>query len=432
MAISRRRLLATGSVAAAATAGAGGYLWLRRDRSLEPGELTILSGWDESQGGQRHQLLAEWREMHPENPARIVEIGSVADAHRSEMVARAQSGRPTVDIYNLDVTWIAEFAEADYLCSLDTSGLDLDGFLEQPLLACEYDDELWALPFNTDAGLLFYRSDLPDLIPEPPTDWGSLEAQVGAVFGSGQRPRGLVAGYASQLADYEGLTVNALEMIWAEHGELVRGDWREPEIDLDSTEIREAFQRLARVSVVEEPQLILPDSATFDETATTSAFSDRKVLFMRNWPIAFRNLQRAADDGAARPPDWFGVRPLPGPSVLGGQNLAVAKHSPRPRAAQALIEFLTSEPSQRRLFRDGGLAATRHAVYDDPEILAEYPYAPQLRDAVGSARLRPVTPYYAGFSEAFREGVRYAIEQDGQLEEGFANRLTDALRGLRR
>jgi multiple sugar transport system substrate-binding protein len=387
-----------------------------------------MSGWDESIGGQRHQLLEEWEQAHPANPYEIIEIGGVADAHRSEMVARAQSGEYNVDIFNLDVTWIAEFAEAGYIQALP-SDVDTSGFLEQALQACRYDGELWALPFNSDAGLLFYRSDLT-----PPADWGELEAQVHAAFNADPVPRGLVAGYAGQFANYEGLTVNALEMIWSEHGELVSGDWRNPVIEPDTSEVREALTRLARVSAQENPQLILPDALAFDEAATTSAFAERRIVFMRNWPLAFRNLQNVAD-GDTAPPDWFGVRPLPGPSVLGGQNLAIAARSSRPRAARALIEFLTSEPSQRRLFGAGGLAATRHAVYDDPNITTARPYAPHLRDAIESARLRPVTPHYARFSETFREGMRYAMTHGGALPggpTGFRDRLAGALRGFRR
>jgi ABC-type glycerol-3-phosphate transport system substrate-binding protein len=428
--IGRRELLLAAGAGAVATGG--GYLLLRdRDGSPEPGTLRIMSGRDESIGGLRHQLLQEWAAANPANPSEILEVGGVADAHRSEMVASAQSGEYSVDIFNLDVTWIAEFAEAGYIRPLP-SDVDTTGFLEQALEACRYDGELWALPFNTDAGLLYFPTSL---VPVPPADWGGLEALVGDVFNSEAPPRGLLAGYAGQFANYEGLTVNALEMIWASHGELVSGDWREPVIEPDTSEVREGLARLARVNVSEEPQLILRDSVTFDETATTTAFSERRVLFMRNWPIAYRNLQRAADGGASPDAGWFGVRPLPGPSVLGGQNLAIARHSPRPHAAQALIEFLTSEPSQRHLFGDGGLAATRHAVYDDRDIMEKRPYAPHLRDAIASARLRPVTPYYARFSETFREGMRHAMANDGALPDGpdaFAERLAGALRGFRR
>jgi multiple sugar transport system substrate-binding protein len=99
---------------------------VERRGGLEPGpyELVVLSGRDDSIGGQRQQLVDEWNALHPESKARIVELSSRADAQRSEMLARAQSDGSAgagVDVYNLDVTWTAEFADAGYLTSLDES-----------------------------------------------------------------------------------------------------------------------------------------------------------------------------------------------------------------------------------------------------------------------------------------------------------------------
>ena len=78
---------------------------------------------------------------------------------------------------------------------------------------------------------------------------------------------------------------------------------------------------------------------------------------MRNWPVAYSGC-RPGD----QPMTDFGVRTLPGPSVLGGQNLAMASSTDNPAAAQELIRFLTSEESELRLFRDGGFAAPHRGV----------------------------------------------------------------------
>jgi multiple sugar transport system substrate-binding protein len=431
--VSRRGFLA--GAGAVGLAALGGCVLRREDLSQESDALVILSGGDQSEGGMRHELVERrWSGDLHRTPATIRVVGGVADAQRSQMVAHAQSGRTDVDIYNLDVTWTAEFAQAGYLRPLDRTTLDTDGFLDQPLRTCWYDGQLWALPFNSDAGLLYFRSDL--VPPEQaPTDWGGIEWWTHQVLGSPGSPDDLVAGYAGQLADYEGLTVNAFEMIWAEHGEVLTGDWRDPRILIESGPVADALRRLARVFSAEDPQLILPESAEFDEAGTTNAFRERKVLFMRNWPVAHRTLgggngAPVGDDAPAGPE--FDVRRLPGPSVLGGQNLAIAANSTRPDSAQELIEFLTGEDSQRDLFGEGGLPATRGAVYDDPEIVRDHRYAPDLREAIQMARPRPLTPYYSRFSEVFRQGVRHALHNGGEIPDRFADQLANALQGLRR
>ena len=127
----------------------------------------------------------------------------------------------------------------------------------------------------------------------------------------------------------------------------------------------------------------------------------------------------------------FGVAKLPGPSVLGGQNLAVAKHSRHPRAARALIAFLTGERSQQLLFERGGFAATREIVYRDAAVVKLYRYAPTLLEAIRSAHSRPVTAHYAQFSETFRQVVLEALADGGRLPPDAKPRLQRALQGYR-
>jgi multiple sugar transport system substrate-binding protein len=178
-------------------------------------------------------------------------LPAVADEQLSEMRARAQSVERDVDVFNLDVTWTAEFAENDWIRPL--AGVDDTGFLDQPLETCRYRDKLWALPFNTDAGLLFYRpahlkargvdAERADVKARPPRSWDTLTRLIDTAF-AGPLPAGdrLEAGYAAQFGDYEGLTVNAMEAIWAADGEVVDSDGN---VRLDSEEASDALQQPA-------------------------------------------------------------------------------------------------------------------------------------------------------------------------------------------
>ncbi|HCU49696.1 MAG TPA: hypothetical protein DGG94_07830, partial [Micromonosporaceae bacterium] len=359
-------------------------LWLDPE-GLEKGTIVVLSGRDDGLGGQRQALIDQWNALPGRPRAEIIELTGGADAYRSEMVSRAQAGGGGIDVFNLDVTWIAEFAHAGYLRPLAREGLDTSGFLAKPLETCWYQDKLWALPFNTDAGLLFYRSDL--ITSSPPSSWPAIRNTIDDVFArQGSQHPELIAGYTGQLADYEGLTVNAFEAIWAAEGDVVKGNG---DVVIDTAEAREGLRRLATGLQPGNPQHILPESLTYEESRSMQAFRDGKTLFMRNWPVAYRHLGvpgESAGDVLA-----FQTTVLPRGSVLGGQNLAISKSSDQPRAAQKLIEFLTGERSQQILFERGGFAATRELVYQDSEVQQRYPYAQTLLTAVRTARLRPVT-----------------------------------------
>jgi multiple sugar transport system substrate-binding protein len=380
--------------------------------ALEPGPIVILTGRDDSIGGQRQQLVNQWNLLHEENPARIVELPAHVDAQRSEMLARAQSGRGEIDVFNLDVTWTAEFAENGYIRSLDESRISTRGFLDGPLDTCRYGGSLWALPFNADVGLLYYRSDL---VEDPPRTWEDLEAEVET---HRARSGNEVDGYAGQFADYEGLTVNALEVVGGAGGAILDNAGNVV-AQAERAAVGEGLERLRVIAPAGVPEL--------DEDGSIQRFQSGGALFMRNWPRAYRSL---AQDLEGAPAVEFGIAPLPGGSgVLGGQNLAVSADSTRPRAAQALIEFLTGERSQQILFERGGLPATREVVYSDQAVRERYPYVEILEEALKSADLRPTQPHYARISEVFRAAAIGYLRQGRPLAEDLQAQLEDAVKG---
>ena len=93
------------------------------------------------------------------------------------------------------------------------------------------------------------------------------------------------------------------------------------------------------------------------------------------------------------------------------------------------MEFLTSEASQQILFQDGGYAATRQRIYEDPYIRKNYGYANLLLEAVKGAKLRPVTPHYRDFSEEFRRIVLGVLRTGDDVSANDLRRLESALEG---
>lgn len=412
------------------------------DDGLDGDVLVVLSGKDDGVGSQRQRLIETWNALHPDQQARIQVLPASADAQHSEMRRRAQSDLHDVDIFNLDVTWTAEFAAAEFIRPL--KGINESGFLAKPLETCRYEGTLWALPFNTDAGLLFFRPQRlrqayteqewqreVDPKQHPPT-WEGIRRETEAVIAA-KRPAGdkLAAGYTGQFDDYEGLTVNAMEAVWEAGGQVVDDDGS---VALGSEDARRGIRALFKG--FDDSQIILADARQQQELGSTLVFKEGRVLFMRNWPVAYRQLKQPSADAdptsASTATSEFDVTTLPGPSALGGQNLAVASESRHPEAARELIEFLTGEASQQVLFQDGGLASTRLRTYKDPQIQRNYPYASKLLTAIGDAELRPVTPHYWLFSQVFRQVVTEALDGDGEITDAQIKQLERALKGERR
>ncbi len=446
-----------------------------------PAEIRLATGTDLSSGGIRNRLLAEWNRRCPDHPVRLVELAADADLQRSQMVAAEQAGGAGYDVLNLDVTWIAEFARAGLIRELPRT--DDPDFLESARHTAEFDHRVWARPFNTDAGLLYYRLDLlravhtPDSGPEGhgPADWPALKRdveQLDATLDRAAHP-GYQAGYITQLGDYEGLTVNALEAVWSAGGELVGADGRPVAGSKQQVRAQSGLDQLA--ARYHDRSMMPPTARSADETESLRAFAAGEVAFMRNWPYAYSVLAQTLTPG-----EDFEVTTLPardqggspGVSVLGGQNLAVTAESLHPEAAAALIGFLTGRQSERCLL-EGGLAATRASAYTNgpqaphclladaapdgaaPDGATATPgtaspaerkgrpeavqgpdglprYAQTLNRALTNARPRPATPYYEAFTHEVQAQVGRMLQPAGgppATADELNGRLAAVLRG---
>lgn len=475
--ITRRGFIVGGAVGL--LAGAGLPLGLERLfggaadlETFSPGDqLTILSGRDETDGGQRRLLVELWNRVHEKHPARIVEVSSNADRAYSTMLSAAQAREPRYDVYNLDIPWVPQFAQSGYLRVLD--GATGDGFLSEPWAAGTWDGAAYALPFNSDVGLLYCNLDLiaeyyggqvPATDPIPVRDWASLDAFAHEVFakvggGDGLSRPPVDTAIALQLADYEGFTVNLWEVLLGAGAVSVDPTGRPVFHDVDK--IGETVEDLAqRLRASTDGPSGTAASLAFDEQGSLAAFAAGRAVFLRHWPRALRLLR-----GSDAAPFRVGFMPVPGGGVLGGQSLAIAVASRYPVAARRLVEFLTDERSHQLIFERGGFAASREAPYRDPEApwalepttdglaasLVDYATGkgaegtndPErkandaLRLAMDGASPRPRLQHYVELSEEFRRYVRAALSPAGSAAGGgvpfdgaqFAERMDAAMDG---
>jgi multiple sugar transport system substrate-binding protein len=85
------------------------------------------------------------------------------------------------------------------------------------------------------------------------------------------------------------------------------------------------------------------------------------------------------------------------------------------------VDFLSSEEEQIIMFRDYSLAPTIAAAYDDPDVQKKYDFATELKESVGQARARPVSPVYPQISQAIYENVNEALAGRVSPEEALKN-----------
>jgi trehalose/maltose transport system substrate-binding protein len=334
-----------------------------------------------------------------------------------------QQGTEAPDVYAIDVVWPG---------ALEQYFIDLNPYFakdlkaEDPVLVANYtvQNRLVAVPYHTNVGILWYRTDLLRKygFQNPPKTWDELE-KMALRIQIGERAAGNPQfwGYVWPGSADESLTCNALEWQVAEGGgHIVESDGK---ISVNNPSAIHAWQRAAHwVGWISPPGTLSYrewDSINIFKTAENSAF-------MRTW----------ASDYFISVPNQYpvnkkaGVTSLPGPGVLGGSGLAISRMSAHQPEAIKLVQFLRN----RELQLDEARAHTKPidgpVLYNLPSILKAYASSSRAPGEVPSqvvARPSTITGAdYGEVSRAYFETVYSVLSKQNKAEHA-ASHLEDEL-----
>ncbi|MCI2421736.1 ABC transporter substrate-binding protein [Saccharopolyspora sp. K220] len=330
--------------------------------------------------------------------ARYVELGQDTDAARAQAIQRLEGGSAECDIYLMDVTWVSEWAAQGWVQD-QTKVVEQHkaDFIPATLETARYAQRYWATPFYTNAGLLFYRNDRV----QPPTTWKQVYEQAA------RDPRNQVEIQAKQ---YEGLTVNFLEMLYSAGGSVLD---EHGNVTIDSPQTRAVLNFMAegvKSGAVDRAGL------TYNEDGSRRAYESGVAGQHRNWPSAYKLIQQtdAGPSTAVAPLPAFDEASKPA-AVLGGWNFGIATASDNPGAAVAFIDYASSAEFQKTITLKHAQAPVVAAIYDDPEVQAAIPFITQLKQSVLSAKPRPKSPVYAQISKAIYSNVYPVIAGEADV-----------------
>jgi multiple sugar transport system substrate-binding protein len=354
------------------------------------GEVTYCTGKDTS--GAQATAIEEFNKANPDIKATMLEFSTSADEQRTQFVQRQEAKSGECDVFYADVIWTAEFASQKWIFDMTPYVESRKGeLIEATLDSVTFEDKYWAMPQQTDAAFLYYRTDQVDAVP---ATWQE-------VYEVGGQNDGIVY----QGAPYEGLTCDFLELAYAAGGEILSDDGTEAVID--SPENLAALEFMVKGV---QDGIAANGVTTYMEEESRRYFESGRATFMRNWPYAF-----ALGEKAPKVKGKFAVAPFPEwegggtAAILGGHNLVISQFSDNPGAALKLVDFVTSEEMQIMQFVEGSLAPVLTAAYDAPEVKKKYEWADELRDSVAQARSRPVSPVYPQISQAIYKNVNEAL-----------------------
>ncbi len=377
-----------------------------------------------------------YMDANPGVTVEVLETPDLADDRLGLYLQFFQAQSSEVDVYQIDVIWPGDLA-VHFVDLYEYGARDVvDEHFPAIVENNTVDGRLIAIPWFTDAGLLYYRTDLLEKygFDGPPATWVELESMAQTIQ-EGERAEGNADfwGYVWQGNAYEGLTCDALEWIASNDG----GSIIEPDgvITINNANAIEIVDQAASWVGTISP----PGVTGFGEEDARNLWQAGNAAFMRNWPYAY-SLGNAADSQIA---GEFDVSPLPAGDVeagapaatLGGWQLGVSRYSENPEVAADVALFLASYDEQKIRAIEGSLNPTIVALYEDAEVLEAAPFFGSLLDVFTNAVARPSTitaPNYAQVSSAFYRAVHSVLTGEEDAENALALLELDleALTGL--
>ena len=344
--------------------------------------------------------------------AKLLELPESADEQRNQLVQRSEAKSPECDVMGIDVIWTAEFASQGWLKDVTPVIAERRAeFIPSTLQTLHYDGKYWGVPYNSNAALLYYRSDEVTQTPKTWEDVYRLAAQKN--------------GIAYQGASYEGLTCDFLELLYSAGGKVLSDDGKSPAIDSPQTRkvldfmvngIKDGAAKRAVVTEMEEE--------------SRRAFEQSKATFMRNWPYAYALGNKSKIKGKFKITTLPGFGGNPGAGVLGGTNLAISAYSRNPGGALAVVNYFTSGVGQR-LIGEGATPPATTAAYKEPSVRKAIGLPDAIERAVAQAKPRPVSPVYPQISQAIYKNVNAALAGQIAPNDAVKNMSTQIQKALK-
>jgi len=369
-----------------------------------PSRVPIVLAAGNDPSGATAALIEEYNAAHPEVEVRFQAMPASTDTQHDAYVTYLSAGETSIDLYSLDVIWTSEFASAGWIRPLPEGFLAPEEFLEGPLGSVTWKGTLYAVPWFTDAGVLYYRKDLLESAGlGVPATWDEFRSVCRAA------PKGM-EGFVWQGARYEGMVCAFLEFLWGLGGSLEPGRLASSPEDVER-EVESAIElMLALLDDGTSPESVL----TYKEEDARRVFTEGQALFMRNWPYAWS----MAEGAESKVKGLVGIAPLPHArglesySTIGGWNIALSSHSAHPEQALDFLRFITGERALALRAVKGGYLPTRKATYQDPEVLAANPHFASFFEVFMNARNRPQSPEYPRASDVIQENVHKALARE--------------------
>jgi len=363
------------------------------------------------EAAQLEPIVEDFNEENPDVRLEIVEAPNDTNQVEDLYTSAFLLGKSPYDLVYMDIVWTPKFAAAGWLKDLSdrVSQEELDEFLDGDINGGKYNGGLYRMPFRSDGGMLYYRTDwLNEAGYEPPETFTELMQISKGLQDQGYTPWG----YIWQGKQYEGLSAMFVEIL-----EGFDAFWIDPdtlEVGLDQPNAIEAVNFLR--DTIEEG-VSPPGVTTYSEEPTRRLFQNGETAFLRNWPYVYGLASESEIAGQ------FAIKPMPhapngrSGACQGGWGMGIAESTDHPDAAWQVVKYFSRAETQKKYALETGYVPSRRELFDDPELVEKYSYLPELLNVIENAVLRPPIAQYSQASDILQRYLSAAISETMSAEE---------------
>ena len=320
---------------------------------------------------------------------------------RKELLTRSlRSKSDKLDIFTIDLIWSSRFAKwaeplGKYITNQDSLGL-----LSKALESCIINNQLIALPMYLDIGVLYYRRDLIQALPNAKNIEKKLKESItwkeffalSKSFNPNKNPF-----YIFPADNYEGLICSFYEIIHNQNPSF----FKKSKINWESPELRNSFSLLSDMI---NKYKITPSIVTdYRENECYDYFMYEHCVFLRGWAsfpkdsrAMLESIQKAKLIEQVPMPHIEGSKPV---ATIGGWNIMLSKYSEHKEEAVEFIKYIIRESSQKIFYENGALLPVISKIYSDEKFNLEHPTLKKNKKLLDNGVHRPFLNNYTKISD---------------------------------
>lgn len=370
-----------------------------------------------------HQTIIDRFNMEYEGQIKVIPIDlpfeKFTTNERKELLARSlRSKNSKIDIFAVDQIWVPRFSRWAEPLDKYISKTTVDGIRPELKPTLYHDNKLMAVPLFMDLGVLLYRRDMIDILPES----NEIRIQLGNSIGweellnirekyfSGKEF------YIFQADNYEGLICNYMEILGARSNPIFENG----KFIINSAPNETACNRIRNLVISGASPV---EVYNFSENDSYLYAIANDIPFFRAWPSMLANLALLPDSLHFKL-DFLELAPLPHEngnavtSVYGGWNLMVSTAAENKDACLEFIKFCLSDEAQAIMYNEGGFLPVMKSLYNREAGIMNFERLEHLNELISFGVHRPSLVKYSALSDLLSNELHRIITGSIPVEKG--------------